>query len=93
MDNRSFISALAKATDRDSRAAGAMARLLAQTIAEIASENDSVALPGFGTFTPVLTPEHVVTDTETGRRRLEPPHRSIDFTPASRLKKIISAES
>lgn len=50
-------------------------------------EGDSVAIPGFGTFTPVKTEETVRTDVESGKRFLIPPAVNIRFKSSVLLRK------
>ena len=90
MDNRSFITRLAKTIQKDNKETATMATALARIMAECAAETDSVALPGFGTFEAVKTAEYVVTDPENGRKTLVPPSISVSFKPGSRLKKATS---
>ena len=90
MDNRTFIQRLAKATDSDTKTAGALASALGAIIGELAADQDSTAIPGFGTFASVKTPDYVATDPETGAKTLVPPSIAITFKPGSRLKKSVS---
>lgn len=90
MDNRSFLSKLAKATDQDNKTAAALASALVNIIGSAASETQNVALPGFGTFEAVKTLESVETDPGTGRRTLVPPAIKVIFKPGSRLKKAVA---
>lgn len=52
---------------------------------------ESVAIPGFGSFTPVKHEERVETDAESGRRTLLPPHIAVNFIPGSKLRKLLSS--
>ncbi|MDE6397219.1 MAG: HU family DNA-binding protein, partial [Muribaculaceae bacterium] len=90
MDNRSFLNTVAKATGLDSKSAGRLVEKLSASIADSLAEENPVAIPGFGNFSPVTTDEHIETDTDSGKRRLVPPSVSVSFEPASRLKKAIS---
>ncbi len=90
MDNRSFLNTMAKATGLDSKSVNRIAEKLAGSIADSLAEEDSVAIPGFGNFSPVTTDEHIETDPDSGKRRLIPPSVGVNFEPASRLKKAVS---
>lgn len=90
MDHRSFITKLAAETDTDFKAATVLSRTLAGMISTELSQGNSVALPGFGTFRPVKTSEHVDTDPATGKTTLIPPRIAVEFSAGSRLKKAIS---
>lgn len=48
---------------------------------------DAVAIPGFGTFQPVKTLEHVVVDESTGKRTLMPPSVDVTFKSSVVLRK------
>lgn len=91
MDNRTLIQGLAKATGLDTRTAQERALTLASLIGQNAAEGDSTAIPGFGTFLSVRTPEHVVTNKETSTRTLVPPAITVEFHPGTALKKKIGS--
>lgn len=59
-------------------------------MAETGTELDSVAVPGFGTFSTVKTDESIVTDAATGRRTLLPPSIRMSFQPSVVLRKKMS---
>ena len=48
-----------------------------------------IAVPGFGTFEGRKRNEAVVTDSATGKRRLEPPRVEVTFTMSNVLKNKI----
>ena len=60
---------------------------LADIIRRTAADLDSVAIPSFGTFTPVKRDEEIVTDLSSGRRMLLPPQITLEFIPAAKLRK------
>lgn len=66
-----------------------LTRHLADIIRQAATNLDSVAIPSFGTFTPVKRDEEITTDLSTGRRMLLPPQITLEFTPAAMLRKKI----
>lgn len=74
----------------ESKATAELVRTLNAIIGEAAAEQDSTAIPGFGTFEAVKTPDHIVTDPVTGEKKLVPPSITIKFKPGSRLKKAVS---
>lgn len=90
MDNRTFVSRVAKAAGCDIKTAAANAAALAEAIAEATAEMDSTAIPGFGTFEAVKTPDHIITDPDTNTTKLVPPTITVNFKPGSRLKKAVS---
>lgn len=93
MDNRAFTIRLSKATDMDSKNVQQILSEYIAMVAETALDFDSVAVPGFGTFTPVKTTDHIDTDPVTGRNTLVPPRIDLTFKPGSRLKKSIKSRS
>lgn len=90
MDNRLFTARLAKTSESDSKEVARLVQSLCAIIGECASETDSVAIPGFGTFEGIKTLEHVTRDSVTGKQALVPPSITINFKPGSRLKKAVS---
>ena len=65
------------------------AEAFAAALRERLSMLESVAIPGFGSFTPVKHEERVETDAESGRRTLLPPHIAVNFIPGSKLRKLL----
>ena len=63
---------------------------LGQVMAEIGTELDSVAIPGFGTFTSVKRDERVVTDPSDGSRTLMPPSIEMGFVASVVLRKKLA---
>lgn len=68
-----------------------MLAALADTFKTCLAGNDSIAIPGFGTFTSEKRPEKIVNDEATGRTMLTPPSIEITFTPALRLIKSVKS--
>lgn len=54
-------------------------------IVDILAEGNSVAIPGFGTFSPEKTDEYVKAD-DSGRRLLMPPAIIVNFKPSVVLR-------
>ncbi|WP_297059002.1 HU family DNA-binding protein [uncultured Duncaniella sp.] len=90
MDNKAFNSRLAKMIKRSPEETATITDALGKLMAEIGTELDSVAVPGFGTFVTVKTDESVMTDPETGRRTLVPPSIRMHFQPSVVLRKKLS---
>lgn len=90
MDNRAFISRLAKNMDMESRETSRLVQSLVEIIGERLAAGENVALPGFGTFESHKSVEYVSTDTATGEKILMPPVIKASFTIGSRVKKSIS---
>lgn len=61
----------------------------ADIIKETLLSHDTVALPGFGTFTTSKTEERVIVDELTGKPQLVPPSVNVVFIPAIKLAKSV----
>ncbi len=81
-----IVQQAAAAAGCDAQQAAAMAEALVALVRERASQLDSVAVPGFGTFAPQKENEHVTT-TADGRHMLMPPGIVLKFHPGSMLRK------
>ncbi len=88
MDSKTFISALSHDLGISSKEVAELTEALADSIAAIAVELDSAAIPGFGTFHSEKTDEHIVTTPE-GKRMLLPPAITLHFQPSVVLRKKI----
>lgn len=86
MDTRQFAARLSERTGNSPREAAAMIELLGAIIAANCSDLDTIAIPGFGTFTASKHDEYIVEDTETGRRMLYPPAIVTEFRPSVILR-------
>lgn len=64
----------------------------ADIIKETLLEHDSVALPGFGTFTTSKSDEKVIVEPLSGKHQLVPPSINVVFVPSLKLTKIVKAE-
>lgn len=64
-------------------------KALVEALAGFAADPASVAIPGFGTFAPVKTPEHITTAAD-GRTMLNPPSVAMTFIPSVVLRKRLS---
>ncbi len=90
MENKNFITTLSKRLKQDSDTTATLVSALTSAITDICSDMDSVAIPGFGTFQPLKTDEHVETD-ENGLRRLMPPSIKLTFKDSILLRKKLTA--
>lgn len=80
----------AKAMDRDLKDVEALFEGLGTVIKENLIEMNSIALPGFGTFTPVKKEECV--KEENGNKVLYPPVITVEFTSSALLRRKMSEE-
>ncbi|MDE5967727.1 MAG: HU family DNA-binding protein [Muribaculaceae bacterium] len=83
MDNKQYITALAKRTGLDYKTAAEALTTLASIMKNEFLEGNSIAIPGFGTFSPVKVGEEIVNDLATGSKLLLPPSISLQFSPAN----------
>lgn len=60
---------------------------VAETIGDFVKDSDEVAIPGFGTFSPVKYDERVTTDLDTAQMILMPPSIEVMFKPSVVIRK------
>ena len=65
----------------------ALAEAFAAALRERLSMLESVAIPGFGSFTPVKHEERVETDAKSPPRTPWPQHHAVISTPSTNLRK------
>lgn len=87
MDNKTLVTLLAKRLGRDTRDINMLIEGLASVIKEKCGELYSIAIPGFGTFTPIKEDEKIVPDLATGKRLLMPPAITLTFKTSALLRK------
>lgn len=90
MDSKTFNSRLAGLLKRTPDETSTLTDALSKLLAETGSELDSIAIPGFGTFSTVKEDEAIVTDPATGKRTLVPPSIKMSFQPSVVLRKKMS---
>ena len=90
MDSKTFNSRLADMLNRTTDETSTLTDAICKLLAETGSELDSIAIPGFGTFTTAKTDESVITDPATGKRTLMPPCIKMSFQPSVVLRKKLS---
>jgi nucleoid DNA-binding protein len=87
MEHKSLVNTLAKKLNRDNKDVTALIEGLSATLREKLSDNNIIAIPGFGEFEPVKEDEYIQDDLSTGKRMLFPPCISLKFNPSSILKR------
>lgn len=92
MDHKQFRKQIAERIHRSVADVEALTEGLAIVMRESCSDLDSVAIPTFGTFTPVKHPETVVNGLSTGKRMLMPPEITLEFTPGGMFLKHLRHE-
>lgn len=87
---KEIIERFAKIMGRDSKDIEALFDGLGSVVKENLVEMNSIALPGFGTFTPVKKEECI--KEENGNKILYPPVITVDFVSSALLRRKISEE-
>lgn len=90
MDNKQFITRLSKKSSIDYKETASLIASISTAIADILGNGDSIAIPGFGTFSPVKHDEEIRVDLSTGKRILFPPCLTVAYTQSSILNKHLS---
>ena len=86
--NKNIVNELSDRIGRDKKSTQALLEAMRSALIQAGSELKSVAIPGFGTFVTRKQMEQVSRDLSTGRNVLLPPEVVIEFSPASKLRKI-----
>ena len=89
MDNKQLIAQIANKLSMDYKETSEMVQAVNSSIVDILCQGDSIALPGFGTFSTIKEDETITRDLSTGRKILLPPHISIKFQSSAVLRKNI----
>lgn len=79
---------IAAITGIDSDTVSQVSSAIPKVLTQLCLDGDSVAIPGFGTFSAVKTDEYIDVD-EDGRRWLRPPHIDIAFRTSVVLRKKV----
>ena len=87
MENKEFITKLAKKMNREAKDVSALLDGLSQVFKENLSNLDSIAIPAFGEFYTEKEDEKISIDHSSGKRLLLPPQISISFKPSTIMKK------
>lgn len=82
------IQELSAQLGRDKKSTEAMLESFCRIMAQEAGELGSLAVAGFGTFTGVKYDEKTVADPVSGNMLLLPPEIRVEFTAATKLRKI-----
>lgn len=88
MDNKNFISTLAKESDLSNAEIRSLLEATSAALLNLTQQDTSVAIPGFGTFAPERHPEHI--GESEGRKTLFPPEITLTFTPSIVLRKKLA---
>lgn len=89
MNNKEFISDLASRTKYNSREVNALVAATVSAIISELSEENTVAISGFGSFEVKKKLERVLVNPTTKQRMLVPPKMVVSFKPNTSLKSKI----
>lgn len=86
MNNKEFIADLANRTKLSSREATSLATATVSAIISELLEENSIVIPGFGSFEVKKKLERVLVNPTTKQRMLIPPKMTVNFKPNTSLK-------
>ena len=86
MDNKELVERLSEKLGRSKADINKLIGALAEVVKTKASELDSIAVPGFGTFEAKKKNERVVTNPSSGKRMLVPPKITLGFKVSNVIK-------
>lgn len=89
MDNKQYITRLSRRATLNYKETQQLVTSAIAMITEVLSQDDTLAIPAFGTFGTEKREEYISVDTTTGRRMLFPPSLKATFTPGTILTKSI----
>lgn len=89
MDNKTLIDTVSKRIGRSKTETTSLIEGLASIIKERCSDQDVVAIPGFGSFETKKRLERIAVHPQSGKRLLIPPKITINFKPSALLKQKI----
>ena len=92
MNNKEFISDLANRTKYSSKDVSALVSATVSAIINELSEENAVAIAGFGTFEVKKKLERVLVNPVTKQRMLVPPKMVVNFRPNTSLKVKVKSE-
>lgn len=89
MDSKALTHTLANTLRVDIKTVSVMLNSLSKIITDSANNLSDIAIPSFGTFSPVKYEEEIKTDLVTGKQMLYPPQITVEFFPAASLRKKV----
>ena len=89
MNNKEFITDLANRTEMSSKEVSSLVSATVSAIVDELLDENSVAIPGFGTFEVKKKLERVLINPTTKQRMLVPPKMSVTFKPKAPQKEYI----
>lgn len=86
MDKGSFISAVAEKSGCTKKDADAIVKAFVEVISDVVKKDDSIMIPGLGTFSVVEKSERTVRNPRTGETSTLPAHKAPKFKFATAIK-------
>lgn len=90
MNNRKLLIELSKRLNREETDILSLLDGLAVVFKENLSELNTIAIPGFGEFSPLKIEEQISYDKNTGKRMLYPPKICVEFKQSALVRKKIA---
>lgn len=90
MDNKQYITRLSRRATLNYKETQQLVTSAIAMITEVLAQDDSLAIPAFGTFESEKKDEYIAVDEESGRSMLYPPTVTAKFTPGTILTKSIT---
>ena len=86
MNNKDFLNAVSRRMGISQKEVQAMSNAFAKALSENLDDENSLNVPGFGSFEVKKKLERVVVSPSTKKRKLVPPKLALAFKPSSVLK-------
>lgn len=87
MELTDLIDKLSATSGLDTQQTRGLLDSFVESLRKCCKEGDAVAIPGFGTFQPNKTDEHIAVNTDTGKRTLYPPSVTLTLKSSVVLRK------
>ena len=86
MNNKEFITELARRTDSTAKDTQQTIERLTEVMADLLDEGDVITIQGFGNFETKNKMERIIVNPATKQRQLIPPKITVSFKPSAVLK-------
>ncbi len=90
MDNKPFVSSVARRCDLEVSDCADMIRCFGKILESECTSGNDVSIPGFGKFSAIKDDEQIVVEPATKKRVLYPPVLRLVFTPDEAMLKKLS---
>lgn len=93
MDNKQYITRLSRRATLNYKETQQLVASTITVLTDVLCQNDSLAIPAFGSFASTKKDEYIDYDPQSGQRMLYPPRITVDFTAGTILSKNLSHKS